>query len=883
MLLATTTLTAVADAYVRDGAAANFGSDPTLVVKGSPTVGNTRRTYVKFDVGGVADADAVTLRLFGSASASSPAVNLSAFGVDDVAWGESTINWNNKPALSGSALSTRTISGTADKTYEWDVTSHVQAALAAGDTFVTLAVQPATSSTANPTAEFDAREGAVDPQLVVTTDDGTPPPPAAALRIDAAGGPTNASGGVVFAKDAGFSGGYANTDTFAVAGTTDDALYATRRTGDFTYANAVANGDYTLNLLFADHYTAAGRRRFHVTVEGQQVLTNLDIVAEAGSKAALVKSFPVTVGDGTLNMTFTSVVGYASVSAFELLPDDSNPPPPVPTLSINDVSKNEGNVGTTAFTFTVTRGGDTTVPVAVQYATSDQSTNPNDYAAASGTVSFAAGETSKQVTVDVNGDTTVEPDETFLVALSGATGGGATIADGTGLGTIVNDDSVTGPAPTLSINDAMGAEGNSGTSPLVFTVTRAGDTSGSSTVNWATQNVSAGEGDYQVAGGSLSFGPGQTTRTISISLKGDTKVEGNEVFRVNLSGATGASIADGVGEGTIVNDDQAGSTNISNITWTRNAPRSPIPRTEAGVVQVGSKLYSIGGFTAQGGTGTFFPLTRRVHVYDMATRTWSELASLPRQAAGNHMGVASDGTYIYTVAGQVEDTYGAGTNTAWRYHIATNTWSMFPSLPEVRFGGAAFFQVAGWLHFIGGDEADRVTPTTDHWAINLSNTAAGWIRKASLPLPGDHMSHATINGKVYLFGGEHGHQGLDGDGGGTYVQHNYTFEYNPNTDTWATKANMPLALSHVEGSTLVINGKAVLIGGLLTGGGSNTTNRVHVYDPVANSWRTLSTRYPKRIIGAAAGYWNGKIYMTDGYSPDENDRSVGFEGTVVFA
>jgi N-acetylneuraminic acid mutarotase len=94
---------------------------------------------------------------------------------------------------------------------------------------------------------------------------------------------------------------------------------------------------------------------------------------------------------------------------------------------------------------------------------------------------------------------------------------------------------------------------------------------------------------------------------------------------------------------------------------------------------------------------------------------------------------------------------------------------------------------------------------------------------------------------------------------------------------------MPLAVSHIEGSTLVINGKAVLIGGLLDGGDQNTTSRVQVYDPVANTWKSLNTRYPKRIIGAASGYWNGKIYMTEGYSPDEDDRQVGFEGTVRFA
>jgi N-acetylneuraminic acid mutarotase len=255
---------------------------------------------------------------------------------------------------------------------------------------------------------------------------------------------------------------------------------------------------------------------------------------------------------------------------------------------------------------------------------------------------------------------------------------------------------------------------------------------------------------------------------------------------------------------------------------------------------------------------------------------------VPSTAAGNHFGVATDGTNIYTVAGQTGDTYGIGTNTVYRYNIASNTWTKFyANLPEVRYGGVAFIE-NGWLHFVGGDKADRATPTTDHWAINLNDAGSDWVRKASMPLPGDHISHASINGKVYLFGGEHGHQGTDPSVEGTYVQHNYTFEYNPASDTWVRKADMLQAKSHVEGSTLVINGKAVLIGGLLTGGNGNSTSRVEVYDPVANSWKTLTTRYPKRIVGPTAGYWNGKIYMTDGFSPDNPDRQVGFEGTVKF-
>ncbi len=348
------------------------------------------------------------------------------------------------------------------------------------------------------------------------------------------------------------------------------------------------------------------------------------------------------------------------------------------------------------------------------------------------------------------------------------------------------------------------------------------------------------------------------------------------------SGATGAAGTPVTIRLNIVDSNPPGSSpTVTDITWSQSGPRSPLPRTEAGVVQVGSKVYSIGGFTATGGSGTFFPVERRVHVYDMATRQWKQLATLPSAAPANHSGVASDGKFIYVVAGQLGDTYGIGTNTSWRYSISANTWEKFTNLPAVRFGGAAFI-VNGWLHYVGGDKAGRKTPATDHWSLNLNQPGSDWARRAPMPLPGDHMSHASVNGKVYILGGEHGHQSTNPDEDATYVQHNYTLEYNPKTDSWIRKSDMPISSSHFEAGTLVINNKIVTIGGLLTGGDDNLTDTVRVYNPAADKWSVLPTRFPKRLLGNTVGYWNGKVYVTDGFSPDETDRQVGFEGTIQF-
>src|SRR6185295_14868689 len=110
-------------------------------------------------------------------------------------------------------------------------------------------------------------------------------------------------------------------------------------------------------------------------------------------------------------------------------------------LVIDDVSQLEGDSGTTGFGFTVTLASPLASPVTVDFATVDGTATvaDNDYLAASGTLTFAPGETSKPVVVSVVGDTVFETDETFQVALSNPVG--SFLVDGTGLGAILNDDS----------------------------------------------------------------------------------------------------------------------------------------------------------------------------------------------------------------------------------------------------------------------------------------------------------------------------------------------------------------------------------------------------------------------------------------------------------
>ena len=279
------------------------------------------------------------------------------------------------------------------------------------------------------------------------------------------------------------------------------------------------------------------------------------LVIPAGSTTGTITVNPIA--DATIEANETVVltlgagagytVGVPNAATGTILNDD------LPNLVINDVTANEGNAGITNFTFTVSLsapagpGG-----VTFDIATANGSAIGGvDYVTSSLTgQTIPAGSSTYTFTVLVNGDVLNEPTETFFVNVTNVVN--AVVVDGQGVGTIVNDD----PLPSLSINDVSVIEGNAGTVNAVFTVTLNNASGQTVSVNYATADGTATQpADYTNTSGTLTFTPGQTTRTITVPVIGETIPEANETFFVNLSGATNATIADNQGVGTITNDD----------------------------------------------------------------------------------------------------------------------------------------------------------------------------------------------------------------------------------------------------------------------------------------------------------------------------------------
>ena len=325
------------------------------------------------------------------------------------------------------------------------------------------------------------------------------------------------------------------------------------------------------------------------------------------------QNIPITIVNDTLNelsetiivtISNPTVANLGAITSHTYTITDNDP---IPSLSINNVSVTEGNSGTVNADFTVTLSAASGRTVTVDYSTSNGTASAGtDYTAVTTTtLTFNPGETSKTVTVVVNGDATDEVNETFNITLANVSTS-ATIATATGVGTITNDDT----APSLSIDSVTVTEGNSGTVNATFTVTLSAASGKSITVDYATANNTASSGsDYTaITTTTLTFNPGDTTKTFNVVVAGDTLDENDETFYVNLTNVNvNATIATSQGTGTITNDDSPptvqfalATANSTNETQTNRTIALSLSAASGKTVSV--IVNDLGTGTATGGT-----------------------------------------------------------------------------------------------------------------------------------------------------------------------------------------------------------------------------------------------------------------------------------------
>lgn len=280
--------------------------------------------------------------------------------------------------------------------------------------------------------------------------------------------------------------------------------------------------------------------------------------------AALIKSVYTTATADEIrtailsNATFTpSLFNRVATNGRLNIANAIAAPPPV-KISIRDAAVVEGDSGLTPMIFEVKLSKTSANTITVNYATQQATaTAGSDYIATSGTLTFAPGETVQFITVDVVGDTLVELRETFRVNLSNPTQ--AILGNTFATGTIISED-----LPTVTVGNATVSEGNSGRKEIYFPFELEAAHSENVTIAYTTKDGTAKSGsDYEAVSGTIVIPSGTRTGTVRTWVLGDTAIELDEQFTIEIVAAVNATADGQFGTGTITNDDVRQGVSVS--------------------------------------------------------------------------------------------------------------------------------------------------------------------------------------------------------------------------------------------------------------------------------------------------------------------------------
>ena len=287
-----------------------------------------------------------------------------------------------------------------------------------------------------------------------------------------------------------------------------------------------------------------------------------------------------------------------------------------------------------------------------------------------------------------------------------------------------------------------------------------------------------------------------------------------------------------------------------------NAATAPLSRWEAQNFTCNGKLYAFGGFVDR-----TLDATTAGYVYDPAAGTWAHVTDIPVTGGLTHAAVTVVGDMAYFAGGDVGTfTHGRNSTTSTAavltYNVTTNTWGTTTPLPAAG-SCAGLVCINHTLYYYGGLNATDTADLTNTWALDLSNPGGGWVAKAAMPNARDHIGAVAINGIAYAVGGGHLYNQTQGNDAEVDA-------YDPATDTWTRVASLPVPNSSIETSTLVANGKIVVVGGQTNGGYDGIyQNTVLAYDPTTNRWSQVAT-LPEASQSASVAYVNGQLIVANG-------------------
>jgi len=290
-----------------------------------------------------------------------------------------------------------------------------------------------------------------------------------------------------------------------------------------------------------------------------------------------------------------------------------------------------------------------------------------------------------------------------------------------------------------------------------------------------------------------------------------------------------------------------GSTIRPALEWKQATP-SQLARVESPAAVVKKYFYLFGGFTDDLNAST------RVDVYDPATDTWNRKKDMP--VGLTHLNAVVDGNHIWFAGGFRGKHPGPVSAEVWKYDIASDRWAPGPPLPEPRAGGGLAV-VEHRLHYFGGYLADRDTNTGDHWSHAIEG-GKDWQREPDLPDPRGHLGAAVLEGKIYALGGDHGHDVKQIDVSSCH-------RFDPATRKWSAIASLPDGRSHFESSTIIHEGRILIVGGRCNSSQPprNVVGDILQYDPRTDHWLVVG-EMPEKLLAPAAAMISGRLVVSGG-------------------
>ncbi|CAL0332977.1 unnamed protein product [Lupinus luteus] len=297
-------------------------------------------------------------------------------------------------------------------------------------------------------------------------------------------------------------------------------------------------------------------------------------------------------------------------------------------------------------------------------------------------------------------------------------------------------------------------------------------------------------------------------------------------------------------------------------------PSAPVPRLDGYAIQINNLFYVFAGY------GSLDYVHSHVDIFNFSSNTWVERVDMPKDMAHSHLGVATDGRFIYVVSGQYGPQCRGPIARVFVLDTKTKKWNSLPPLPSPRYAPATQLW-RGRLHVMGGSKENRHTPGLDHWSLAVKDGEAlekQWRTEIPIPRGGPHRACIVVNDRLLVIGGQEG-DFMAKPGSPIFkcsrrLEVVYDDVYMLDDEMkWKVLPPMPKPNSHIECAWVIVNNSIIITGG--TTEKHPITKRMMLVGEVfqfnldSMTWSVIG-KLPYRVKTTLAGFWDGWLYFTSG-------------------